>query len=50
MRGLDTGIIYSVIINVFDGNQVVLSDEVVIETVLVMNNEQGKFLYVQNYV
>ena len=42
VRGLDPGIMYSVIINVFDGNQVVLSNSKVMEAVVVMISGGGK--------
>ena len=35
VRGLDSGMMYSVTINVFDGNQVVLNDRTVTRTVIV---------------
>ena len=41
VRGLDPGMMYSVIINVFDGNQVVLSDQKVTKTITVMSDETG---------
>ena len=41
VRGLDPGIMYSVTINVFNGNQVVLSDQMVIKTITVVNDESG---------
>ena len=42
MRGLDPGIMYSVIINVFDANQVVVKDETVTKTVTVMGDKLSK--------
>ena len=42
VRGLDPGMMYSVTINVFDGNQVVLSDQTVTLTITVMSNNSGK--------
>ena len=36
VRGLDPGIMYFVMINAFDGNQVVFSDEIVNQTTTVM--------------
>ena len=45
VTGLDPGIMYSVIINVFDGNQVVLSNSRVMENVtVIINNGGGEFL------
>ena len=41
VRGLDPGMMYSIIINVFDGNQVVLSDQKVTKTITVMSDETG---------
>ena len=41
VRGLDPGMMYSVIINVFDGNQVVLSDQTVTLTSTVMGDKSG---------
>ena len=40
--GLDPGIMYTVIINVFDGNQVVLRDQTVMRTITVMSDQSGK--------
>ena len=40
--GLDPGIMYSVVINVFDGNQVVLRDQTRNVTTTVMDGETGK--------
>ena len=37
VRGLDPGMMYSVTINVFDGNQVVLRGKIVRKTITVMN-------------
>ena len=41
VRGLDPGIMYTVMINVFDGNQVVLRDQTLDLTITVMNGGQG---------
>ena len=41
VKGLDPGM-YSVIINVFDGNQVVLRDQTVLRTIAVMGDQSGK--------
>ena len=41
VRGLDPGIMYSVKINVFDGSQVVLSDQTVTLTSTVMGGKSG---------
>ena len=50
VTGLDPGI-YSVIINVFDGNQVVLRDEIVMITIALMSDQSGKFnMYVHMHV
>ena len=37
VRGLDPGMMYSVMINVFDGNEVVLRGRVVKKTITVIN-------------
>ena len=55
VRGLDLGMMYSVIINVFDSNQVVFSNQMVIKTITVMNDESGNLhniyvLYVLIYI
>ena len=42
MRGLDPGMMYSVTINVFDGSQVVFSDQNVTQTITVMSDNSGK--------
>ena len=42
VRGLDPGMMYSVMINVFDGNQVVLRDYKVTKTITVTSGESGK--------
>ena len=42
VRGLDPGMMYSVIINVFDGNQVVLRSQIVTKTILVKGYKLGK--------
>ena len=42
VTGLDPEIMYSVIINVFDGNQVVLRDQTVMRTIIVMGDQSGK--------
>ena len=36
VRRLDPGIIYSVVVNVFDGNKVVLRDQTITQTIAVM--------------
>ena len=41
VRGLDPGMMYSVMINVFDGSQVVLSDQAVTLTSTVMGDKSG---------
>ena len=41
VRGLDPGMMYSVMINVFDGNQVVLRDQTVTLTSTVMGDKSG---------
>ena len=46
VTGLDPGITYSVIINVFNGNQVVLRDYRVMSNITVMGDQSGKSLYV----
>ena len=42
MTGLDGGVTYGVIINVFDGNQVVLRCETVVKLITVMTNNSGE--------
>ena len=42
VRGLDPGMMYSVMINVFDSNQVVFRDHKVTKTITVMSGESGK--------
>ena len=42
VTGLDPGVTYSVIINVFDGNQVVLRHETVAKLIMVMANNLGE--------
>ena len=42
VRGLDPGMMYSVIINVFDGNQVVLRGRVERRTITVTNTTSSK--------
>ena len=42
VRGLDPGIMYSVVFNVFDGNQVVVQDEIVTKTITVMGDKLSK--------
>ena len=44
MRGLDPGMMYSVTINVFDGNQVVLSNQTVAKSITVMDDESGSYV------
>ena len=44
MRGLDPGMMYSVTINVFDGNQVVLSNQTVAKSITVMDDGSGSFV------
>ena len=48
--GLDSRIMYSVTINVFDGNQVVLRDQTVMRTITVLSDQSGKFMYIVTYV
>ena len=50
VTGLDPGIMYSVTINVFDGNQVVLRDQTVMRTITVLSDQSGKFMYVHSYI
>ena len=45
VTGLDPGITYSVTINVFDGNQVVLSDQTIMRNITVMSDQSGKIQY-----
>ena len=42
--GLDPGKMYSVMINVFDGNQVVLRGRVIIKTITVMSTTSSKII------
>ena len=49
VTGLDPGITYNVTINVFDGSQVVLSDQTEMRTITVMRDIPGKF-YIHTYV
>ena len=42
VRGLDPGMMYSVMINVFDGNQLVLRGRVARKIITVMNTTSGK--------
>ena len=44
VRGLDPGIMYSVTINVFNGNQVVFRNETVMKTITVMGEQSGKII------
>ena len=48
VRGFDPGIMYTVMINVFDGDQVVLSDQTVNLIITVMDVEPGKII--SNYI
>ena len=48
--GLDPGIMYSVMINVFDGNQVVLTGRVVAKTITVMSIIPSKIFVVRTYM
>ena len=52
VRGLDPGMMYSITINVFDGNQVVLSDQNVTLSITVMSDNSGKFIckYINFYL
>ena len=45
--GLDPGMMYSVVINVFDGNQVVLRGRVVTKTITVMGTTSSKIIIMQ---
>ena len=47
VRGLDPGIMHSVIINVFDGKQVVVRNEIVTKTIMVTGYKLGRFY---NYI
>ena len=44
VRGLDPGIMYSVTINVFNGNQVVFRNETIMKTITVMGDQPGKII------
>ena len=50
VRGLGPGMVYSVMINVFDGNQVVLSDQTVNLYITLMDVEPGKIISNYNSV
>ena len=50
VTGLDPGIMYSVIINVFDGNQVVLSDQTIMRSITVMSDQSSKSIHIHTYV
>ena len=50
VTGLDPGIMYSVTINMFDGNQVVLSDQAIMRSITVMSDQSGIFMYIHTYV
>ena len=45
MTGLDPGIMYSVVIHLFDGNQVVLSDQTVTKTITVMSGTYVSYIH-----
>ena len=49
VRGLDPGIMYSVTINVFNGNQVVFRNETVMKTIIVMGDQSGKIIFICMY-
>ena len=44
VTGLDPGIMYTVTINVFDGTQMILSDQTEIRNITVMSDQSGKSL------
>ena len=48
ITGLDPGIMYSVTVSVFDGNQVVLNNQTIMRSITVMSDQSGKIylLYV----
>ena len=46
VTGLDPGITYSVIINVFDGNQAIMSDQTEMRNITVMGDQLGKRTYI----
>ena len=47
IMGLDPGIMYSVTINVFNGNQVIMRDQTVIRNITVMSDQSGEiYMYV----
>ena len=52
VTGLDPGIMYTVIINVFDGNKVVLTDQIVMRKITVMSDQSGNynFMYICTYI
>ena len=50
VRGLDPGIMYSVTINVFNGNQVVFRNETVMKTITVIGDQSGKIICICTYV
>ena len=43
--GLDPGMMYSVMINVFDGSHVVLRDQMIVQNITVMNKTSNKYMY-----
>ena len=42
VRELDPGVMYSVMINVFDGNQVIITNQTVTTTITVKSNKSGE--------
>ena len=48
VTGLDPGIMYSVTINVFDGTQMIISDQTEVRNITVMGDQSGK-AYVRTY-
>ena len=42
VRGLDPGVMYSVIINVFDGSHVVLNNQMEVRNITVMSDKSGE--------
>ena len=50
ITGLDPGIMYCVIINVFAGNQVVFRDQTVMTNIIVMSDQSGKICVATTYV
>ena len=47
VRGLNPGEMYSVVVNVFNGSQVVLSDQTIMRNITVMSDQSGEiYMYI----